>query len=87
MVANALREGTLSAKQKELIALGISLSEKCYPCIEYHIAAAMEKGATRREVLEATAVALVMGGTSVYWPSRFVFKVLDEVEEPKHSPE
>jgi alkylhydroperoxidase/carboxymuconolactone decarboxylase family protein YurZ len=40
----------------------------------------MEQGATRQEILEATAVALAMGGTVSEWPCRFVFKVLDEQE-------
>lgn len=78
LAANALREGTLPKKYKELIALGISICEKCYPCVEYHVTAATKQGATRQEILEATAVALAMGGTTTDWPARFVFKVLDE---------
>jgi AhpD family alkylhydroperoxidase len=78
--ANALRDGVLPRKYKELIGLGISICEKCYPCVEYHVTAAMEQGATRQEILEATAVALAMGGTVSEWPCRFVFKVLDEQE-------
>ena len=77
---NALREGALPKKYKELIGLGISICEKCYPCIEYHVTAAMEVGATRQEILEATAVALAMGGSVSEWPARFVFKVLDEAK-------
>jgi AhpD family alkylhydroperoxidase len=76
--ANALREGALPKKYKELIGLGISICEKCYPCVEYHVTAAMELGATQQEILEATAVALAMGGAVSEWPARFVFKVLDE---------
>ena len=81
--ANALRGGELPRKYKELIGLGISLCEKCYPCIEYHVSAATEQGATRQEILEATAVALGMGGALAEWPARFVFKVLDEQEGSK----
>ena len=81
--ANALRKGALPGKYKELIGLGISLCEKCYPCVEYHVTAAMEQGATRQEILEATAVALALGGALVEWPARFAFKVLDELEGSK----
>ena len=84
--ANALREGVLPGKYKELIGLGISICEKCYPCVEYHITAAMKQGATRQEILEATAVALGMGGALADWPARFVFKVLDEQEGPNKEP-
>jgi AhpD family alkylhydroperoxidase len=76
--ANAFQEGALPKKYKELIGLGISICEKCYPCVEYHITAAMKLGATQQEILEATAVALAMGGSVSEWPCRFVFKVLDE---------
>jgi len=38
-------------------------------------------GASRAEILEATAVALVMGGGNAQWPVRFVFKVLEELEQ------
>jgi AhpD family alkylhydroperoxidase len=77
--AEALRSGALDGKYKELVALGISIAEKCYPCVEYHVTAAIKGGATRDEVIEATAVALVLGGGAAQWPARFVFKVLDEV--------
>lgn len=84
--AKALRDGALPAKYKELIGLGISICEKCYPCVEYHVTAAMEEGASRKEILEATAVALAMGGALAEWPARFVFKVLDEREGSKDAP-
>jgi AhpD family alkylhydroperoxidase len=79
--AEALRSGALEGRYKELIALGISITEKCYPCVEYHVTAALRGGATRQEVIEAAAVALVLGGGVAQWPARFVFKVLDEVEQ------
>lgn len=76
--ARALGEGVLPGKYKELIGLGISICEKCYPCVEYHVTEAIEQGATRREIVEATAVALAIGGAMAEWPARFVFKVMDE---------
>jgi len=36
-------------------------------------------GATREEILEATAVAVALSGGISEWPARFVFKVLDEI--------
>jgi alkylhydroperoxidase/carboxymuconolactone decarboxylase family protein YurZ len=40
---------------------------------------AAELGASRREISEATAVAVAMGGGIAQWPARFAFKVMDEV--------
>ena len=37
-------------------------------------------GASRKEILEATAVALAVCGGTSQWPARFVFKVLEELE-------
>lgn len=80
---NALLDGALERKYKELIALGISVSSKCYGCIEYHLSRAVELGANRKEILEATAVALALSGSVADWPARFVFKVLEELETTK----
>ena len=77
LAAKAMQGGALDQKTKELIALGISISEDCYGCIEYHVSSAADVGASRREIIEATAVALVMGGGS--WPIRFLFKVLEDL--------
>jgi AhpD family alkylhydroperoxidase len=76
----ALRDGALSQKNKELIALGISIAEKCFPCVEHHVSGALEHGATREEILEAVQVARALGGGVVGWPARFAFKVLEELQ-------
>ncbi len=85
MEAAALRDGALSQKNKELIALGISIAQKCFPCVEYHVTAALEHGAAREEILEAAAVALALGGGTAMWPARFAFKVLDELRPAQTS--
>jgi AhpD family alkylhydroperoxidase len=77
--SNIFREGAINQKYKELIALGISIAQSCYGWIEYHVSMAAELGATRREISEATAVALALGGGVAQWPARFVFKVMDEI--------
>jgi hypothetical protein len=46
---------------------------------------AAELGASRREISEATAVALALGGGVAQWPARFVFKVMDEIGLPQTS--
>ncbi|MBT8366101.1 MAG: hypothetical protein KJP23_15490 [Deltaproteobacteria bacterium] len=40
-------------------------------------------GANREEILETTAVALALSGSMADWPARFVFKVLEELDNQK----
>ena len=58
----AVADGVLSRKIKELIALGISISARCDGCILAHVHDALREGATREEIVETIAVAVVMGG-------------------------
>ena len=62
MAKAALQEGALSEKHKELIALGISVSQRCDGCIGFHVKALRRLGATRAEFEEALGVAIYMGG-------------------------
>lgn len=56
-------DGVLDAKQKELIAVGISVALMCRSaCINSHIAQALNLGASKKEILEAMSVAMFMGG-------------------------
>ena len=58
----AVADGVLSRKIKELIALGISISVACDGCILAHVHDALREGATREEIVETIGVAVVMGG-------------------------
>jgi AhpD family alkylhydroperoxidase len=55
-------DGALSAKFKEIIAIAISIISPCESCMVYHTKQALSAGATREEIMEAAAVAIVMGG-------------------------
>ena len=60
----------LDAKTKELLALGIAVAVRCDDCIAFHAKAAVQKGATREEVLETLGMAIYMGaGPSVMYAS------------------
>jgi AhpD family alkylhydroperoxidase len=52
----------LDAKTKELIALAIAVSARCDDCIAFHAKAAVDRGATRDEIIETLGVAIYMGG-------------------------
>ena len=59
---SALADGALSAKSKDLIALGIAIAARCEGCIAFHIHDSVKAGASHKEVLEAIGVAVLMGG-------------------------
>lgn len=59
-------EGGLSVKQKELVALGIGLAQRCEPCIYTHIEKCLKAGATPKEIMDVAGVAVMMGGGPVY---------------------
>lgn len=62
MASAAMAEGALSEKHKELIALGIGVSQRCAGCIGFHVKALRRLGATQAEFEEALNVAVYMGG-------------------------
>jgi AhpD family alkylhydroperoxidase len=62
MAGGAMAPGEVSAKHKELIALGISVSQRCAGCIGFHVKALRRLGATQAEFEETLGVAVYMGG-------------------------
>ena len=75
----AYKAGALSTKVKRLIALAAGLQAGCTRCIIGQTRDAVEAGATRAEVMEAVAIAVVMGGTAVSAETWRVVKVLKEL--------
>ena len=58
----ALEAGALNMKTKELVALAIGIAVHCDGCVVFHSKAALDRGATREEVLEIIGMAIYMGG-------------------------
>jgi len=58
----ATRDGALTRKTKELIALAPGVAGHCDACIGFHLQTLIKLGATRLEVEEALGVAIYMGG-------------------------
>lgn len=56
------KEGALSQKEKQLIALGISLYSQDEYCIIYHVKGCLDQGASEQEILEAVGVTAAFGG-------------------------
>jgi AhpD family alkylhydroperoxidase len=64
MPDNTFKDGALTSKTKELIALGISVTVRCEPCMQYHIEKAAQK--------EAMEVGYEMAVGQIIPPSRKV---------------
>lgn len=73
----AFRDGALSRKIKELMALSISIVTKCEPCMEWHLDQAMQNGATDKEIFETIDVSIEMGGGQAAAYARFVLKAME----------
>ena len=59
---NAVTDGVLTERTKELMALAIAVAVRCDGCIAFHVHDAISAGATREEVAETIGVAVLMGG-------------------------
>ena len=77
-------EGMLSQKEKQMIALGISLYAQDEYCIIYHTKGCLDQGCTEEEILETVGVAAAFGGGAAM--SQAVTLVQQAMEELKESP-
>jgi AhpD family alkylhydroperoxidase len=82
MEQNTYKDGQLSKKQKELIAIGISVVIDCESCMEWHIKQALDDGATENEIIESIEVGIEMSGGPGTASARFAMNVL-EYYQPK----
>lgn len=58
----SMTDGAVSAKNKELIALAIGITQRCSGCIGFHVKALHKLGCSRAELEEMLAVCVYMGG-------------------------
>lgn len=75
----AYSDGALSKQTKELIAVGISVTNNCESCMQWHIEQAAAEGASKNEILEAIEVGIEMGGGPATVSARFALEVMEAV--------
>ena len=75
-----MKEGELSIREKELVALGIGMALRCDPCVCAHIEKAHKAGATRQQILETAGVAVMMQGGPAYTYLPKVVEAFDALE-------
>jgi AhpD family alkylhydroperoxidase len=65
------KDGALSVKDKELIAVAVTALLKCDECLVLHAKKAVEAGATKDELRESLLVAMYLAGPStVIWTDK-----------------
>ena len=78
LMPDALKDGALTTKVKELITLGIAVCATCDYCIAIHVKKCFEAGATKEEIAEALGVAILMGGGPALTYSTFVMQAIED---------
>lgn len=58
----ATKPGALDKKTKELIAMALSVSARCDPCLGFHAEALVKLGCSRAEFEEMLGMCVYMGG-------------------------
>jgi AhpD family alkylhydroperoxidase len=74
-------DGALSAKVKELIALGIGITVRCDGCIAFHVHDAIKAGASHEEIVDTIGVAILMGGGPSVVYGSLALEALEQFEE------
>jgi AhpD family alkylhydroperoxidase len=74
---SVMKDGALSKKEKELVALGIAVAQRCEPCIRLHVEKCLGAGSTAPEILEAACVAVMMQGGPAYTLIPVVMEALE----------
>jgi len=78
----ATREGALTHKTKELIALALGVAGHCDACLGFHLKALTRLGATRAGVEEALGVAVYMGGGPSLMVAADALAAFEELQVP-----
>ena len=80
LFSKVMKDGALSLREKELVALGIGVAQRCTPCIVAHTKKCLVAGATKEQILEAASVAVVMNGGPAYMHIPVIIDTLEALE-------
>jgi len=81
LMPDVLKDGALSTREKELVALGIAICATCDYCIAIHVKKCLDAGVTKEEMAEVCGVAILMGGGPALTYSAFVANAIEELSE------
>ena len=80
LFAKIMKDGAVSLKTKELIAVSIGVAIQCEPCIKLHVQKCLDVGCTKEEILEATSVAVMMSGGPAYTHMPMVLETIEALQ-------
>lgn len=82
----AMKEGALNRKTKELIGLALVVSKHCDVCITFHIRDCLKAGCTEPEIMEALGVAVMEGdGPTMVYAGNALEALAEYQEASKHA--
>ena len=79
----SMAEGAINAKNKELIALAIGVTQHCSGCVGFHVKALVKLGCSRAELEEMLTICVYMGGGPALMYSAEVLAAFDAMSAPK----
>jgi len=83
LFSKVMKDGAISLREKELIALGIGVALRCESCIRLHVQKCLDAGATKEQIFQATEVAVMMGGGPAYTHVPIVVETLEDLQGPQ----
>ncbi|WP_377887881.1 carboxymuconolactone decarboxylase family protein [Alkalihalobacillus sp. R86527] len=79
------KAGAISQKEKQMIALGISIFSQDEYCIIYHTKGCLDQGCTEEEILETVGVTAAFGGgASMSQAVTLVQECITDLNQMKH---
>ncbi|MGM7702670.1 carboxymuconolactone decarboxylase family protein [Pseudalkalibacillus sp. Hm43] len=82
---SCFKAGKLTKKEKQLIALGISIYSQDEYCIIYHTKGCLDQGCTEEEILESVGVCAAFGGGAAMSQSvTLVQEAIADLSQMKH---
>ncbi|WP_349408397.1 carboxymuconolactone decarboxylase family protein [Pseudalkalibacillus sp. SCS-8] len=82
---SCFKAGKLTKKEKQLIALGISIYSQDEYCIIYHTKGCLDQGCTEEEILESVGVCAAFGGGAAMSQSvTLVQEAISDLSQMKH---
>lgn len=82
----AMKDGALDRKTKELIALALVVSKHCDVCITFHIRDCLRHGCTEAEIMEALGVAVMEGDGPTMVYAGNALEALEEYQQGRTRP-
>ena len=77
-MAEAMQPGVLDKQEKERIAFGMALTQRCHYCIALHVRACKLAGVSLEEIMEVCSIGIMMGGGPVLTHMAEVERALNE---------